>query len=162
ARLPGIDELRALLRDIHAANAGGDHVLNLRPEYLAWQNDRLVILPGAWVLPFELLARLGSRSPYQPPELRHAGLLAAPTDGYMLGAVLAAVVDRSGEPPPDWLPQVTGMMTLEPDLRVSAGTLAAELRSPSPVTLRTDMARQSVERLSDVRGAAFVEPEGEV
>ncbi len=153
-RLPDTHALQALLVDLAAANAGGDHILNLRPEYLAWQGDRFVVLPGAWVLPFEMLARLGARSPYQPPELRHAGLFASTTDGYMLGAVLAAIVDRGNDAAPEWLPRVMRMLALEPELRTGPDVLARELDEPfAPVN--ADPLRRSVERLSDVRVTAF-------
>jgi DNA-binding NtrC family response regulator/tetratricopeptide (TPR) repeat protein len=152
-RLPDAAALRGLLVDLHTANAGGDHVLNLRPEYLAWHGDRLVVLPGAWVLPFELLGRMGMRSPYQPPELRHAGLFGATTDGYMLAAVLSALADRAGGSQPEWLPHATRMLALEPERRATPGDAAAALASAAVAVPPAEAIRRSVERLSDVRGA---------
>jgi len=150
-RAPDASAVHALLADLHAANAGGDHVLNLRPEYLAWHDDRLVILPGAWVLPFELLARMGARSPYQPPELRHAGFFGPTTDGYMLAAVAAAIADRSGAPAPDWLAHLARMQVLEPELRATPEAVAAILRGAAPAS-PAEPVRRSVERLGDLHG----------
>jgi len=102
AQLPSVDQVGALLADLAAAYGGGDAFLNLRPELLTFRDDRLSVLPGAYILPIELLVLSGSKSPYRPPELRHAGHLNATTDGYVLAALLQTLAERAGTPSPRW------------------------------------------------------------
>jgi DNA-binding NtrC family response regulator/tetratricopeptide (TPR) repeat protein len=155
SRLPTDRLLRELVSDLARANAGGDHVLNLRPEHLVLRDDRLVLLPGAWVLPLELLARAGTRSPYQPPELRHAGLFDRTSDSYLLSAVLAAVAERTAEPAPAWLELIALAQALEPERRLDVADLAARLGQPLRREDRPEAPRRSVERLADLRPAAL-------
>jgi hypothetical protein len=85
--LPTRQQVQLLLADIIRAGERGDEFQNLRPEHLCIEEDSIRILPGAWVLPMELLARSAARSPYQPPELRYAGYSDITTSGYMLASV---------------------------------------------------------------------------
>ena len=151
--LPNAEAVARLLEDLAAVNASGDHVLNLRPEQLVVRGGRLLILPGAYILPLELLVRTGARSPYQPPELRHAGLVGPGTDGYELGSVFAAVAERVPGPPPEWLARMSGLLALEPWLRPSPLAAAQALRGGEPVA-RLEATRRGVERLLDLRQPA--------
>ncbi len=148
AELPSVQHLRVLLQDIQSMCALGDHVLNLRPESLCFHDERLRVLPAAYVLPLELLARSGVRSPYQPPELRHSGMLGPSTDAYIVASVLQACAERQpGVRPPGW-GALQALLNLEPwrrpglDEELSRLEADAEPATPAP--------RRSVERLLEL------------
>jgi tetratricopeptide (TPR) repeat protein len=150
AASPDLAAFIQVLRDLEALNGRGNHVLNLRPEYLHCGQGTLRILPGAYILPIELLARSGTRSPYAPPEFRHAGFFSGATDGYELAAVLASMAERDAEPVPAWFSVLAHLQRLEPSRRPALGGLATALErgenSWAPETLR-----RGVERLADLR-----------
>ncbi|MFQ5600368.1 MAG: sigma 54-interacting transcriptional regulator [Candidatus Krumholzibacteriia bacterium] len=151
SRLPSLEQIRPLLQDIHDTNASGDHILNLRPEHLRLSEGRLQILPGAYILSVELLARSGARSPYQPPELRHAGHVGPTTDSYLLAAVLQALAERAPDQRPEWWSCLAPLLVLEPELRTGpAEALECLLHRPVPQDPRV-VQRRSVERLAELQ-----------
>ncbi len=160
-QFPSRDELQRLLVDVSNANATGDHILNLRPESLCLHHDALRILPAAYILPLELLARAGPRSPFQPPELRHAGHLHDTTDGFIVAGVLQASAERLTGPRPDWWRCVPRMLALEPWARLPLAEALAGLANtgaPAGSEVESDVpARRSVDRLLDLDTVALPE-----
>ncbi|UCE04033.1 MAG: sigma 54-interacting transcriptional regulator [Candidatus Latescibacterota bacterium] len=149
-KLPSVEQVRALIADIQAANALGDHVLNLRPEFLRLRDDRLQLLPGAWILPFELLSRAGPRCPHQAPEVRYAGHLGPTSDGYTVASVLQALAERASEPSPAWWNAVLPLSSLEAHRRPSIESVVSQLADGAPVGAPAPTPRRSVERLADL------------
>ncbi len=160
-QIPSREQLQRLLVDVANANATGDHVLNLRPESLCLHRDALRILPAAYILPLELLARAGTRSPFQPPELRHAGHLNQTTDGFIVAGVLQASAERLTGPRPEWWRCVPRMQTLEPWARLPLTDALAGLANPGAPAgteaLNDTPARRSIDRLLDLDTAALPE-----
>ena len=156
SRFPAPEQLRALLKDIQSANAAGDHVLNLRPESLCLQDEVLRVLPSAYILPHEMLARAGARSPYQPPELRHAGHLGPTTDGFIAAGVLQACMGLPGARPETWQ-HLQGLLALEPWRRPRLEAVQALLDGGSTEAAVTPEGppRRSVDRLADLDLAAL-------
>jgi DNA-binding NtrC family response regulator/tetratricopeptide (TPR) repeat protein len=150
ARLPSRAALRAVLEDFVAANRLGDHFVNLRPEHLRDHDGRVRVLPGAWILPIELLRGSSVRSPYQAPELRHAGHIGPTSDGYQLAGVLQAVAERAAEPPPAWWPAVLRLLTLEPRRRPSLQETLEQLDAVRASDVPAPVPRRSAERLLDL------------
>ena len=153
SRFPTAAQLQALFEDFHSANAAGDHVLNLRPESLCLHDEVLRVLPAAYILPHEMLARAGARSPYQPPELRHAGHLDATTDGFIAAGVLQACVDRLPGARPEAWRHLQGLLALEPWRRpglASVLELLAGERSAEAAGTPEAPPRRSVDRLTEL------------
>lgn len=148
---PDRDGMRRFLQDVAVLNAAGEPMLNLRPEYVRIRNGDVRILPGAYVLPVELLSRAGNWSPYLPPELRQAGMLSRATDGYTVAAVFNAVAERAGTTPPSWMTSLSRMQTLEPELRLDVETIGAILESGESVAEDAAPVRRAVESLQDLR-----------
>ena len=149
AQLPNLDQVRDVLADVARANQHGDAFFNLRPELLTFRDDRISLLPGAYMLPIELLVRSGSKSPYRPPELRHAGHLGGTTDGYVLAAMLQSLAERIGPPAPRWWPAVSHMLALAPDARLTPAAALQHLED-GRAPLEPLAAHRSVERLADL------------
>ena len=149
ARLPALAHVRSLLEDIVQANAAGESLLNLRPEHLRVEDDKLQILPGAYVLPLELLHRSSVRSPYQAPELRYGGLLGPTTDGYLVAGVLQAIAAQTQEARPEWWQALLELLALEPWQRPALHEVLARFGEPEEGTAPRPV-RRATERLTDL------------